>query len=82
MPKRQRRRIKTEERSRAPVMTPLAAAVITALYPVGSAIAQDDQDPAAGAEIEEIVVTGSRPGALRTWPRCCKRQPSQPVRRR
>jgi iron complex outermembrane receptor protein len=60
MPKRQRRRIKTEERSRAPVMTPLAAAVITALYPVGSAIAQDDQDPAAGAEIEEIVVTGSR----------------------
>lgn len=41
-------------------MTPLAAAIMTALYPVGSATAQEAGDQASGAEVEEIVVTGSR----------------------
>ena len=40
-----------------PVLTPLTAAVITALYPAGAALAQDNADE---ENIEEITVTGSR----------------------
>ena len=53
---KRRRRTKSVSRKLTPVMTPLAAAVMTALYPVGPAIAQESGD----AEIEEVVVTGSR----------------------
>ena len=60
MKKRQRRCNNTTEIRHAPVMTPLAAAVMTALYPVASTLAQEDQDVAEGADVEEIVVTGSR----------------------
>jgi iron complex outermembrane recepter protein len=38
-------------------LTPLTAAVMTAIYPVGSAIAQDS---GADDAVEEVVVTGSR----------------------
>jgi iron complex outermembrane receptor protein len=41
------------------MLTPLAAAVITALYPVGPALAQDDAVP-NDAPVEEVIVTGSR----------------------
>lgn len=44
---------------KTPVMTPLAAAIVASLYPVGHAIAQDNQD-ASEDRIEEVVVTGSR----------------------
>ncbi len=53
---KRRRRNKPVSRKLTPVMTPLAAAVMTALYPVGPAIAQEPED----REVEEIVVTGSR----------------------
>lgn len=42
-----------------PVITPLAAAIMTALYPVSQAVAQDDSAP-GDEQIEEITVTGSR----------------------
>jgi len=42
-----------------PMLTPLAAAVITALYPLGPALAQDDAAP-NDAPVEEVIVTGSR----------------------
>jgi len=38
-------------------LTPLTAAVMTAIYPVGSAVAQDNE---ADDAVEEVVVTGSR----------------------
>lgn len=57
MKKRQRRCINTTKSKRAPVMTPLAAAVMTALYPVAPAMAQDAAEDEA---VEEIVVLGSR----------------------
>ena len=60
MKKRQRRCINTTKSKRAPVMTPLAAAVMTALYPVAPAMAQDAEDVSAEAAVEEIIVTGSR----------------------
>jgi iron complex outermembrane receptor protein len=41
------------------MLTPLAAAVITALYPVGPALAQDDALP-NDEPVEEVIVTGSR----------------------
>ena len=41
----------------SPALTPLAAAVMAALYPAGPAVAQDAADD---AQVEEIVVTGSR----------------------
>ena len=59
MTKRRCRRIKSKQNNRAPVLTPLAAAVMTAIYPVGWAMAQDAEDPSAEA-VEEIIVTGSR----------------------
>jgi iron complex outermembrane receptor protein len=40
-------------------LTPLAAAVITALYPVGPALAQDEAVP-SDEPVEEVIVTGSR----------------------
>ncbi|MFT5501092.1 MAG: iron complex outermembrane receptor protein [Woeseiaceae bacterium] len=58
MTKRQSRRSESEEINRTPILTPLAAAMLTAIYPVGAAMAQD-----AGADdeaLEEVVVTGSR----------------------
>jgi len=57
MKKRQRRCFNTTKSKRAPVLTPLAAAVMTALYPVAPAMAQD---AAEDESVEEIVVTGSR----------------------
>jgi len=58
MTKRNRKRNNDLQRSRAPVMTPLAAAVMTALYPASQVLAQDpvpEED-----QVEEIVVIGSR----------------------
>ncbi|HNP36008.1 MAG TPA: TonB-dependent receptor [Woeseiaceae bacterium] len=43
-----------------PVLTPLAAAIFAAVYPMGSALAQQADDPEEDAAIEQIVVTGSR----------------------
>jgi len=43
-----------------PVVTPLAAAVMAALYPAGSALAQQSEDEAEDGALEEVVVTGSR----------------------
>ena len=57
MTKRQQRRDKSVSRKWTPVLTPLAAAVMTALYPVAPAMAQDN---AEADDIEEITVTGSR----------------------
>jgi len=57
MTKRHRRRDKSKSRKWTPVLTPLTAAVITALYPVGSVLAQESEDE---DNIEEITVTGSR----------------------
>jgi len=57
MTKRHDRRGKSAETNLAPVLTPLAAAVITALYPTAPLLAQDTADD---ADVEEIVVTGSR----------------------
>ncbi len=53
---KRRRQTKSASRKLTPVMTPLAAAVMTALYPIGPALAQEAVDE----EVEEIVVTGSR----------------------
>jgi iron complex outermembrane receptor protein len=58
MTKRQARRSNSEEIKRVHGLTPLAAAMLTAIYPVGAAMAQD-----AGADddaLEEVIVTGSR----------------------
>jgi len=55
--KSKKNRIHSNKSRWTPVITPLAAAVITALYPVGSAIAQDDE---VEATLEEVIVTGSR----------------------
>ena len=55
--KSKKNRIHSNKSRWTPVITPLAAAVITALYPVGSAIAQDDE---VDATLEEVIVTGSR----------------------
>jgi iron complex outermembrane receptor protein len=41
------------------MLTPLAAAVITALYPVGPALAQNEAVP-DDEPVEEVIVTGSR----------------------
>lgn len=41
------------------MLTPLAAAVMTALYPVGPALAQDNVVP-NDEPVEEVIVTGSR----------------------
>ena len=60
MKKRQRRCINTTKSKRAPVLTPLTAAVIAALYPLAPAMAQDAEDSSADAAVEEIIVTGSR----------------------
>jgi len=60
MTKRQRRRIKSKETNRVHVLTPLAAAVMTAIYPIAPAIAQDAADPSAEEAVEEIIVLGSR----------------------
>ncbi len=57
MTQRQRRRMNSKKNNRVPVLTPLAAAVLTALCPAGAALAQDSAEV---AEVEEIVVTGSR----------------------
>ena len=50
--------IQSENTRWAPAFTPLTAAVMAALYPAASALAQDEQEE--GADVEEIVVTGSR----------------------
>ncbi|MGH8166718.1 MAG: hypothetical protein ACREQ1_05730, partial [Woeseiaceae bacterium] len=42
-----------------PKLTPLAAAVLTALYTAGPALAQDDAAP-NDEPVEEVIVTGSR----------------------
>lgn len=42
-----------------PILTPLAAAMLTALYPAGPAMAQADT-ASADESIEEVIVTGSR----------------------
>jgi iron complex outermembrane receptor protein len=60
MTKRQRRRIKSKKNNRVPVLTPLAAAVMTAIYPIGPAMAQDANDPSAEEAVEEVIVLGSR----------------------
>jgi outer membrane receptor protein involved in Fe transport len=52
---KQRRKVKKNQW--APVMSPLTAAVLTALYPSAELMAQDAADEEA---IEEVVVTGSR----------------------
>ena len=57
MKKRRQRRTNSKKINRASVLTPLAAAMMTVLYPVGPAIAQDAADDEV---VEEIVVTGSR----------------------
>lgn len=57
MTKRPSRRANPDKQKFAPVLTPLAAAVMTAIYPVGSVLAQEEID---GQEIEEVIVTGSR----------------------
>ncbi|HEX5764242.1 MAG TPA: TonB-dependent receptor plug domain-containing protein, partial [Woeseiaceae bacterium] len=44
---------------RVPMLTPLAAAVLTALYPLGPAFAQDEAVP-SDEPVEEVIVTGSR----------------------
>ncbi len=49
-----------KSRNFKPVITPLAAAVMMAIYPIGSAQAQDDADQPANEVIDEIVTTGSR----------------------
>ncbi len=41
-------------------MTPLAAAVVTALYPATAIMAQEDELPVDESAIEEVVVLGSR----------------------
>jgi iron complex outermembrane recepter protein len=45
---------------RAPALTPLAAAILAALYPLAPSMAQETGDPAEDAVVEEVVVTGSR----------------------
>ena len=57
MTKRQRRRTNSRKNNQLPVLTPLAAAVMTVLSPVAPAMAQDNADEDA---VEEIVVLGSR----------------------
>ncbi|MDH4255689.1 MAG: TonB-dependent receptor, partial [Gammaproteobacteria bacterium] len=57
MKKRRDRHTKPARTSVSPALTPLAAAVMAALYPAGPAVAQDAADD---AQVEEIVVTGSR----------------------
>ena len=57
MKKRHQRRTNSKKINRASVLTPLAAAMMTVLYPVGPAIAQDAADDEV---VEEIIVTGSR----------------------
>ncbi|MEX2494558.1 MAG: TonB-dependent receptor [Woeseia sp.] len=54
------RRNYSKRRKSAPMLRPLAAAVLTALYPAGSSMAQEAGDGAEEARIEEVVVTGSR----------------------
>lgn len=60
MTKPDRRRIHTGNNRFTPALTPLAAAVLTALYPFAPAMAQDDEGRAEDSGVEEIVVTGSR----------------------
>jgi len=59
MTRRHNRRSQSDLTKLTPVLTPLAAAVMTALYPAIPAMAQDNQQ-AADETIEEVVVTGSR----------------------
>ncbi len=47
-------------RGAMPRLKPLAAAVFTALHPVGSALAQETGEADEATGIEEVVVTGSR----------------------
>jgi len=53
-------RIDSIDRNLFPVMSPLAAAVVAALWPASAVMAQDDEATADKAPIEEIVTTGSR----------------------
>jgi len=54
------RRSAPDHQAITPRFTPLAAAVMAALYPIGPAIAQDDDDRAGEETVEEVIVTGSR----------------------
>ncbi len=45
---------------RAPALTPLAAAILAALYPMAPSMAQEAEDREEDSDVEQIVVTGSR----------------------
>ena len=60
MTQRPRRTNRSASSRHSPVLTPLAAAVLAALYPFAPVMAQDDEDRADDTGVEEIVVTGSR----------------------
>jgi iron complex outermembrane receptor protein len=60
MKKTNRRGIDFANKHMTPVISPLAAAVVAALWPASAVLAQDDDDTAVHEPIEEIVTTGSR----------------------
>ncbi|MCJ7590038.1 MAG: hypothetical protein MUO51_01640, partial [Woeseiaceae bacterium] len=65
MKKTDRRRMDSADKNSAdkkifPVISPLAAAVVAALWPASAVMAQDADAKADKAPIEEIVTTGSR----------------------
>lgn len=45
---------------RAPALTPLAAAMLAALYPMTPSMAQEAEDREEDADVDQVVVTGSR----------------------
>ena len=60
MKKTNRRCIDLAKKDMIPVISPLAAAVVAALWPATAVMAQEAEATAAGEPIEKIVATGSR----------------------
>ncbi len=60
MKKTNRRSIESDNRKIFPILSPLTAAVVAAIWPASVIMAQDDDSTADTAPLEEIIATGSR----------------------